>query len=144
MREQKYRVWDKDKNKMHGLPFLSIGYYKLGRNEEEAVKLDFGDVSLGGGSLHDDYWIDDMKIFELMQYTGLKDCKGQEIFEGDIVRINHPQDLTGDFTNAIGEVFWWEEEGGWYHGNNNGRPPKRMWKHVEVIGNIYEHGYLLE
>ncbi len=76
--------------------------------------------------------------------TGLKDTHGKEIYEGDIVCINHPHDMTGDFTNAIGEVFWWDEEGGWYHSNNNGRPPKRMWPYVEVIGNIYEHPELLE
>lgn len=82
--------------------------------------------------------------YDLLEYTGLKDRNGQEIFEGDVVRINHPHDLTGDFTNAIGQVFWWDEEGGWYHGNGNGRPPKRMWKYVEVIGNVYEHPELLK
>src|SRR5579864_1711158 len=80
----------------------------------------------------------------LMEWTGFRDTQGKEIWEGDIVRINHPADLTGDFTNAVGDVFWWDEEGGWYHGNNHGRPPKRMWEYVEVIGNIYEHPELLE
>lgn len=79
----------------------------------------------------------------LQQWTGLKDRTGRDIYEGDIVLINHPYDRTGDFTNARGEVFWWEEEGGWYHSNGNGRPPKRMWEYVEVVGNIYEHPELL-
>lgn len=79
----------------------------------------------------------------LQQFTGLLDANDKEIYDGDIVLINHPDDRTGDFTNAIGPVFWWDEEGGWYHGNNNGRPPKRMWKYVEVIGNRYENPDLL-
>lgn len=79
----------------------------------------------------------------LLQYTGLTDRNGKKIYEGDIVHIDHPADLTGDFTNAVGEVFWWNEQAGFYHGNNHGRPPKRMWEYVEVIGNRYENSDLL-
>lgn len=78
------------------------------------------------------------------QYIGRNDRKNVEIYEDDIVRINHPHDMTGDFTNAIGEVFWWDEEAAWYHGNNNDRPPKRMWPYVEVIGNSHDNEDLLE
>ena len=78
------------------------------------------------------------------QFTGLCDKNGTRIFEGDIVKINHPDDLTGDFTNAMGCVFYDINEGCFYHRNNNERPPKRMWEHVEVIGNIHDNPELLE
>lgn len=82
------------------------------------------------------------------QYTGLADRHNVEIYKGDIVRINHPQDTTGDFTNKLGRVFWWDEEGGWYHGHESvkdgsGRPPKRMWPFTEVVGNVYDNPELL-
>ena len=117
MREIKFRAWDtKTDNWVEGIELVIHTTGRLLRIPDHVI---------------------------LMQFTGLHDKNGKEIYEGDIVRINHPDDRTGDFTNAIGKVFWWEEEGGWYHGNNHGRPPKRMWEYVEVIGNIYEHPDLL-
>lgn len=88
-------------------------------------------------------------LSDAQQYTGLKDRNGVEIWDGDIVRINHPLDLTGDFINKLGIVFWWGEEGGWYHGHasvkdGSGRPPKRMWEYCEVIGNADHNPELLE
>jgi len=63
------------------------------------------------------------------QYTGLKDSKGVEIYEGDII----------NYSNGfkIYEVKW----------NNNSHEFKlhdRNQKHnMEIIGNIYEHPELL-
>ena len=128
MRERKYKAWDKH-NKVW------VGPYTLKQlADEDAFSYDREVHAICSK------W----ECFEWVEYIGRKDRKGQEIFESDIVLINHPQDLTGDLTNAVGEVFWWDEEGGWYHGNGNGRPPKRMWKYVEVIGNRYEHPELIE
>jgi uncharacterized phage protein (TIGR01671 family) len=124
MRTIKFRAWSKPEQKM----YACFGFM----NGQALIIKDDGHV----GAKDED--------FELMQFTGLTDKAGKETYEGDIVLITHPQDLTGDFTNAIGEVFWWDEEGAWYHGNNHGRPPKRMWKYVEIIGNVYEHPELLE
>lgn len=78
----------------------------------------------------------------LMQFTGIIDRTGVEIYEGDIVRIQHPHG--GDFSDTKGEVYYWEVEGAFYHGNLAGRPPKRLWDYCEVIGNIYENPELLD
>jgi uncharacterized phage protein (TIGR01671 family) len=127
MREIKFRAWDKVSKRM----LYSYEPEEQGRREYIMVQFGIG---------FSDWKKSDL---EIMQFTGLKDKNGIEIFEADIVRINHPHDITGDFTNAIGEVFWWDEEGGWYHSNNHGRPPKRMWEYVEIIGNMYENPELL-
>ena len=77
--------------------------------------------------------------WEWMQYTGLKDRTGKEIYEGDIVNIEY------DTVNEIGEdstdykenvVVEWEYELLCQIEYDN--------KGIEIIGNIYENPELLE
>lgn len=135
----KFRVWSKEVKRMYPVELL-------------AHPTETGFDSIGITDSGFETWLEGDE-FELMQFTGLKDKNGVEIYEWDIVRIRHPHDkvrlpsgktVYGDFADTIGQVFWWDEEGGWYHGNDAGRPPKRMWEHCEVIGNIYENKNLLE
>lgn len=97
----------------------------------------------------------------LMQYTGLKDKNGNEIYEGDIVkytRVNwycpeHPQHNTDLIT--ICEIFWSDSErafrergkfdsGGGWEGYLTFADPRADENIIEVIGNIYENPELLE
>jgi hypothetical protein len=71
-----------------------------------------------------------------MQYTGLLDKHGKEVFEGDIVR----------WRNENWPVFWSEKLCRYMIGTPRGCEiiTKGKGKHIEVIGNIYENKDLLE
>lgn len=80
---------------------------------------------------------------ELMQYTGLKDKNGKEIYEGDIATwfVNGISRTAPVYYDTEQACFWMGKEvngkGGmvlndWYRGE------------YEVIGNIYENPHLLE
>lgn len=71
------------------------------------------------------------------QFIGLLDEKATRIFEGDLVLVNHPEDVSGDFTDSIQRVFYWEPEGKYVHTNGE-RPPKCMWEFCTVTGNIHD------
>jgi uncharacterized phage protein (TIGR01671 family) len=116
MREIKFRAWDKSINKMCGdfLYFVEDAIYQH----------------------HGNPW-HDTRFFP-MQYTGLKDRNGKEIYEGDILRWGNLDESTGE--NQIHAVKW--ANGGWVLGDMD-------WLYVqadegEVIGNIYENPELLK
>jgi uncharacterized phage protein (TIGR01671 family) len=69
-----------------------------------------------------------------LQYTGLKDKKGKEIYEGDIVRRYHLQ----------GDVAWHESRACFIVHDGFNEPLYHDILGIEVIGNIYENPNLLE
>ena len=84
------------------------------------------------------------KHFKIMQYTGIKDRHGQEIYEGDIVR---------DKYNKIGYVSFLKQELGFcvvYKnfdcrlGHRNTGSCYDIDTNIEVIGNIYINKELIE
>jgi hypothetical protein len=75
-----------------------------------------------------------LKDMPLMQYTGLKDKNGKEIYEGDICFIDNIQNFEVIWSR-IG--FWFKRE----DGELFVLTPQNAW--IEVIGNIYENPELL-
>ena len=72
-----------------------------------------------------------------MQYTGLKDKNGKEIYEGDIIKFDY--DKLGSFIEPIKFTdggFWIKRP----HGDNY--MPSKQYR--EIIGNIYENPNLLK
>jgi len=126
-REIKFRAWDKINEKIVKISSLSL------ENKEIAVK--------ENGTYH----FFRMQNLELMQYTGLNDKNGKEIYEGDIIKYKFPYDRR---LKHISPVFYMESQAsyGVLDIYKNGIPLYTMPanNYFEVIGNIYENPELLE
>jgi len=121
MREIKFRAWDARNHKMFIPPELIHPPLEVGY---------FDDSGCPKG----------MNSAPLMQYTGLKDKNGKEIYEGDIIK--HPQNgrnliVKYDFGAFVGKWFGLNE----YIFFNDMANDEDS---IEVIGNIYENPELLE
>lgn len=137
-REIKFRVWDHNTDTMmipDNFEFYDgeIGWIDAGREA--------GPESGNDG---------DPGQFEIMEYTGLHDKNGREIYEDDIVELERLQPIYGDSSTNLGVittlhvvVSWDESSALWVGGS------RLLWKTVVfrggvVIGNIYENPELLE
>ncbi|WP_298784389.1 YopX family protein [uncultured Campylobacter sp.] len=81
----------------------------------------------------------EQRPFNIMQYTGMEDKNGREIYEGDIIKYD---DAGGE---AHTQVVRYDDEMGAF-GCDRGALMDHfncMWE-IEVLGNIYENPELLE
>lgn len=132
MREIKFRAWLKDDKTMEFVDiidwnFESISFSKLIPIKESNPEYDEIEVRF--------------KEVELMQYTGLKDRNGKEIYEGDIVK--------NIVTLCVGEILWVKAycryglKEAIFPNSTKPIVDCTMAQRYEVIGNIYENSELL-
>jgi uncharacterized phage protein (TIGR01671 family) len=124
MREIKFRAWD----------------------GEKMVDVDSSRYWLGQNGCVFDYVNRTEHEWKIMQYTGLKDNNGKEIYEGDIVTCNAKNSIkwsakgrvefiNGQFAINVGEEPAVDDDSDHY---------AHFWSHdnFEIIGNIYENSSL--
>lgn len=132
---QKFRVWVKPEKRMiETSDILSIDY------EYEEVETQFVD------GLPEDRDLENFPFEDviLMQSTGLKDKNGQEIFEGDILKVVDKYEDTG---GSIEAVSYSEAQASFITKDieqNIYRLCNTLMFEVEVIGNIYQNSELFE
>mgnify|MGYP001388081510 CR=1 FL=1 len=114
MREIKFRAW----NKVRAFMIYDVDINSYG----QVIKYDYGQYA---GSYD----------FPIMQYTGLKDINGKDIYEGDIVKCFRTEGI--EFVTTRLGAHGIETQIGFY-------PFVDIHGRVEVIGNIYENPELLE
>lgn len=129
MREIKFRVYDKVKNKYNT-------WYNYDKNEPHELIEYFNHPAACFLNALKDTIKDDN--FVIQQFTGLFDRNGKEIYEGDIIQYNYPKN---EKNNKV-LVRWTTEE----YDNHPGfiiRDSFEQYGDYEVIGNIYENPDLL-
>lgn len=125
-REIKFRIYGKENGIMY--------------DWDEILNFDSLTDSLKNGSVDDQYYS------PLMQYTGLKDKKGKEIYEGDIIHSLSPfYSGTGtihDYDDDIYKVIW-KNTGFWLENKDGLYADFDELIEPSVIGNTYENPALL-
>jgi len=133
-REIKFRAWDKEKKQMCDVVSMSSGHdgewgwfvtMETWREPTTEDQVSPDTVSIAA------QYKSSPSNHVLMQFTGLKDKNGKEIYEGDVI-------VTGDSTLPV------RFERGSLGIGETGQDFEPLYRYsVEIIGNIYENPELL-
>ena len=118
-REIKFRAWDKER--------------KIMDYTDKDLRCDFSD-----GDVYVVNSQGDFEDYELMQFTGLHDKNGKEIFEGDLLKSSWPNPSRVMFVDYGFKKCFWD------YANDRWIPEPLGENEEEIMGNIYDNPELLE
>lgn len=128
-REIKFRAWCKQREEW-------IDIRRIFFNECESSYVEDYDGEI---------YFPERKDWELMQFTGLKDKNGVEIYEGDIVEITHPFRQRYHVGEVIYDGYCFNVKGFWFtHYDVPNDAFSEGCGYTAVIGNICENPEWLE
>ena len=126
MKELKIKAWLKKEKKMVSIIGIDFNYKYIRYTEDDNL-------------FNSDYKVAEFKDIELLQFTGLKDNGGQELYEADVIKFN-------DGIDDIYGLISYDDEDGTYRVSY-----ENITEHLsdregdfEIVGNIFENPDLHE
>ena len=126
MKELKIKAWLKKEKKMVAIIGIDFNYEYIRYTEDDNL-------------FKSDYKVAEFKDIELLQFTGLKDNGGQELYEADVIKFN-------DGVDDIYGLISYDDEDGTYRVSY-----ENITEHLsdregdfEIVGNIFENPDLHE
>ena len=126
MKEFKMKAWLKKEKKMVAIIGIDFNYEYIRYTED-------------GNLFNENYKTAEFKDIELLQFTGLKDNGGQELYEADVIKVN-------DGIDDIYGLISYDDEDGTYRVSY-----ENITEHLseregdfEIVGNIFENPQLHE
>jgi uncharacterized phage protein (TIGR01671 family) len=140
-RELKFRVWN-GAEMVHDVTVGKFGTFYVNPSNNGLDEKDSASLTPFTTKYHEGT--------PVMQFTGVKDKNGDEVYEGDVVTFldacstSTENGMECDEWENIGEVFWCDSMHRWDVSNRTDIDADEALADIEVIGNIYKNPELLK
>ena len=126
MKEFKMKAWLKKEKKMVAIIGIDFNYEYIRYTEDDNL-------------FNSDYKVAEFKDIELLQFSGVKDKIGQELYEADVIKFN-------DGIDDIYGLISYDDEDGAYRVSYENITEHLLEREgdFEIVGNIFENPDLHE